>query len=404
MRSPRFDAFAAEGVQLDTAVSSTPLCRPYRAALMSGRFGFNNGMVANISPHNFGVVDLDDWTPGQWRPPPGPTFGGTFAAAGYRCGYVGKWHLGPPNIDPGLMRHGFDDSWAASTVFTHDYYKWNYFTDARQKVSGGGFFRPRMEADLVLDFAAQDDPRPWMCMLSWGPPHEPLEPPEEFKKNYRGVAAPPDVPADLEKRAGKKTRLYYALVEALDVEFGRLLDELEARGLAENTIVVYTSDHGTMLGAQGLLGKEVPYSPSTQVPFLLRWPGGLPAGRRVAMPFGTPDILPTLAGLCGLPVPDGVDGGDFSGVLRGDAGAPTQDAVLLSSPDCRPVPFPGWRGVRTESVLYARQEGGPWLLFDTAADPWELDDLTMKRPELRDEMDARLAQLMDEHGDAWRPT
>lgn len=401
VQTPQFDRFAAQALQLDTAMSNTPLCRPFRAALMSGRFGHHNGMVGNISEHNHRVVPDPDWKPGQWRPD-SRCFGETFAAAGYRCGYVGKWHLGQPNVGAGKLRLGFDDFWAAAGVFTHDYYEWNYYTDKDVKVSGEGMFRPRMEADLALDFIRDAGADPWLLMLSWGPPHEPLEPPEEFR-HYGGMKLPRNLPRSRRtKTLVNKLELYYGLVEALDHEFGRLMDELASLGVADNTIVVYTSDHGTMLGSQGLQGKEQPFSESTRVPFLVRWPGHTPAGVREGMPFGTPDILPTLAGLASVPVEQELDGRDFSGVFLGRSGAPRQQSTLLTAPDAKPVPYPGWRGVRTEDVLYARREAGPWLLYDVKNDPHELENLVDSRPDLLAEIDELTRDLMQRHGDRWR--
>ena len=170
--TPAFDAFAAQGARLTTAVSNTPLCRPYRAALMTGELGHRNGMLTNSSRRNFGVDEG-----GQWRPPEGaPTLGATFAAAGYECAYVGKWHLGWVNVPAGPLRFGFDDYWAASAYPSHTYWTWKYATDEDVFVEGGGRYRPEMETDLVLDFlaerAARPDADPWLMVLSWGPPHD----------------------------------------------------------------------------------------------------------------------------------------------------------------------------------------------------------------------------------------
>ncbi len=403
--TPSFDAFATQGARLTTAVANTPLCRPYRASLMTGTFGHKNGMLTNTSNRNFGVDDK-----GQWRPPHGaPTLGETFGAAGYECAYVGKWHLGWVNVPRGPLRFGFDDYWAAATYPSHTYWEWKYVTDEDEFVEGGGAFRPVMETDLVLDFlaerAARPSAEPWMMVLSWGPPHDPLEPPEEFR-HYDDVPLPPNVRGTgSEEHARAKLPLYYASVEAIDQQFGRLVAALDTLGLADDTIVVYTSDHGAMLGSKGLEGKEMPFRESTGVPFLLRWPGRVPAGAVIEAPLGAPDIFPTLCGLAGLPVPAGLDGDDVSAVLQGTPGATAPAAAYLTTHEAPLVPWPGWRGVRTARHLYARQQNRPWLLFDLEHDPWQrrnlVDSAEAGDKALLAEMEQHLDRLMQRHGDRW---
>jgi len=400
VQTPHFDAFARQGLTLHTAISGTPLCRPFRAALMTGCYGHRNGMLANKSALNFGVDTDVEWSGGQWTPGDLATLGQLFRSAGYRCGYVGKWHLGDVSIDAGPLRFGFDDYWAAATQLTHNYAKWNYFTGKDQLVSGEGFFRPVMESDLALEFIRDGGPEPWFMALSWGPPHEPLKPPKGYAAPYEDVPAPPNV-GTYALRAGKKLPLYYGLVAALDEEFGRLLAKLDELGLSDDTIVVYTSDHGTMLGSHDAMGKELPYSESTHVPFLIRWPGRIAPGAESTMPLGSVDILPTLAELAGLGVPEGIHGRSFAGHVLGRPDAPRQDATYLAVWEPEKRRARPWRGVRTERHLYARYRRGPWLLFDVLRDPFEMDNLVRTEPALVEEMDGRVAEMMERYGDRW---
>jgi hypothetical protein len=194
---------------------------------------------------------------------------------------------------------------------------------------------------------------------------------------------------------------YYGLIEGLDVEFGRLMAELDRLGMTNDTIVVYTSDHGEMLGRHGLMGKRWPYRDSTGVPFLIRWPGRIASGETVPMPFGTPDIMPTLLGLAGLEVPAGLDGSDYSARLLGRSGAAGQEHVYLAM-HFGFVPWPGWRGVRTERYLYARLEDRPWLLYDLQNDPFEGRNLMVEGSPLVEELDGLTLELMFGLGDTWR--
>ncbi len=396
--TPHLDAFAGEGMRFSSAVANTPLCRPYRASLMTGTWGHRNGMLTNVSDINFGVEGRRQWTPGEL-----PTLGETFRAAGYRCGYVGKWHLGSAFTQPGdPLRFGFHDGWAAAIHPVHDYYRWNYVDQQGETISGQGAFRPAMEAGLALDFIDADDERPFFCVLSWGPPHDPFAPPEEYL-HYDDMTLPPNIPrgGDAERIAREELPLYYGLVEALDHEFGALLQALEARGLADDTIVVYASDHGNMMGAFNYLGKEMPYHESTGVPFLLRWPGHVEPGSVMRSPFGAPDVFPTLLGLAGVERPAGIDGFDLSARILGRNAAPDQQAAYLAAWDVRAISAEGWRGVRTERYLYARRADKPWMLFDLVDDPWQLNDLRKDQIPLRKELDGLTLELMEKLGDRW---
>jgi arylsulfatase A-like enzyme len=399
--TPGFDAFAKQGARFTSAVANTPLCRPYRASLMSGTWGHRNGMLTNTSTRNFGVEGQRQWNPGEL-----PLLGETFRDAGYRCGYVGKWHLGEANLAPGPMRFGFDDRWAVGVKPVHDYKRWTYFTGKDQSVSGEGGFRPAMEANLALDFidaaTADDAERPWLCMLSWGPPHDPFIPPAKYR-HYSDITLPPNVPldGDAESIAREELPLYYGLIEAIDHQFSRLMKQLDARGLADNTIVIYTSDHGNMMGAFDYLGKEMPYHESTGVPFLLRWPGKVEAASIYSTPFGAPDIFPTLVGLTGIDRPEGIDGTDLSAGILGQANAPGQDAAYLAAWDTPVTPWPGWRGVRTERYLYARRQDRPWMLFDLQEDPWQQHDLRKDNIPLRQQLNGLTLEWMERLSDVW---
>lgn len=419
--TPRFDAFAAQGLHLSSAVSSTPLCRPYRASLMSGAFSHHTGLVTNNRhPLNVGVSG-SQWEPGRMGL---TTLGRAFREAGYGCGYVGKWHLGEVQTASGDPRRlGFDEAWTVCArtprdeqeMSAHDYWNWKYVTGEHEGFEGGGQFRAELETDLVIDLlarraeeraaaAARGEPgRPWLLVLSWGPPHDPFTPPPGFAPQGP-IELPPNV-RDAASRAwaAENLPLYYGLVHVLDAQFGRLLDALARHGAEDRTLVIYTSDHGSMLGSQDSQGKEQPWSASTHVPFLLRWPDGLPGGRVLDAPLGTPDILPTLCGLAGLPAPAAVDGADRSAWLRGEDSAPAREAVLLQCLHSRAIEWPGWRGVRTASHLYARTKDTRWILHDLREDPWELHNLVREEAgrELRRDLDARLEALMEAAGDSW---
>jgi arylsulfatase A-like enzyme len=181
----------------------------------------------------------------------------------------------------------------------------------------------------------------------------------------------------------------------------KALDDL---GRADDTIVVFTSDHGDMLGSHGQRLKRKPWEESIRVPGIVRFPAKVKAGRVSEALLTHVDIAPTLLSLCGLPVPGAMQGGDLSGVVLGrDERGPDSAFFQIFVPfagDGTPRP---WRGVRTDRFLYARTGEGPWVLYDLKDDPFELKNLAgdPDRAGLRTEMEAKLTAWMDGTGDAW---
>ena len=305
------------------------------------------------------------------------------------------------------LRLGFDDEWYEGTN-AHDYYEWGYVTDSKDPIKGGGFYRPQVDTDRAIEYIkGQNDDTPWCLFISWGPPHPPLKAPDSYAKPYLEMDL--TLHPNTSKMAGEWMTEgvdewyahYYGMTEGLDIEWGRLMQALEESGQAENTIVVYTSDHGEMLGSQGLRGKRWPYRESTQIPFLIRWPQKIASGSSLNMPFGTPDVFPTLCGLAGIEVPQGLDGSDFSATILGLPNAPTQECAYMTMHHAF-VPWPGWRGIRTERYNFARLQDGPWVLFDLENDPYEEHNLVGEDDRLVADMERLLQETMSRNGDTWR--
>ena len=368
-RTPTLDTFASQGIRLDAAISPTPVCCPHRANLMSGQYAHHHGMMSNGSPFKPTVKCIAE----------------SFRDSGYATGYVGKWHLGAAknSSDP---TYGFP---APNTPY-------GVFHFERD---------PDPTTDIALKFIAEKsrERAPWMLFVSWIWPHSPYKAPPETLKHFSKVSLPPNVPPGASREyAAENLPDYYGMIEALDQQFARLLQALKTAGVAEDTIVVYSSDHGDMIGSQGYKAKRWPYEESARVPFLIRYPRALPAGRVIADPFGTPDVYPTLAGLAGVPVPKGLDGVDFSAFFTGQAAQPPREYVYLEMHYAY-VPWPGWRAIRTRDLMFARTVDQPWLLFDLTKDPWEKNNLVNDpaHQPLVKQMDERLANLMKESGDSW---
>ena len=369
-RTPVLDAFARQGARLDAAMSNTPVCCPYRACLMSGQYAHHHGMMSNS-------VDFL---------PKVKCLGETFRDAGYVTGYSGKWHLEFPRQGTEDRRFGFPPP---GTPYGF------YQTNRNSKVV----------TDVALRFIAEKSTgqAPWLLMVSWILPHAPYQAPVGYRGHFANMHLPPNVPPGAAAEyARRNLPEYYGMIESLDVEFGRILKALDAAGVADDTIVVYSSDHGDMVGSHGLEAKRWPYEESARIPFLVRYSRAVPAGTVIADPVGSTDFYPTLAGLAGVEAPSGLDGADFSPLLTGSSSKPPRDYVYLEMAYAY-VPWPGWRALRTRQFMYARTKDKPWLLFDLAKDPWEMNNLVedASRADLVKEMDERLAAVMRQTGDSW---
>jgi arylsulfatase A-like enzyme len=196
---------------------------------------------------------------------------------------------------------------------------------------------------------------------------------------------------------------YYAHVTALDDCFGRVLAALDEAGVAENTIVVFSSDHGDMLFNHNHGWKLRPWRESVGIPLIMRWPGHIPEGRVTGGPISIVDHMPTLLGLAGVCVPDEVEGDDFAAYVLGDESAAPNSAFINMPIVMRMFSHKEWRGVVTQTHTYARFRDRPWMLFDDAADPWQMNNLA-ESPEhepLRTELEAELQRWLTRTNDSF---
>ncbi|MGB2820957.1 MAG: sulfatase, partial [Phycisphaerae bacterium] len=392
---------ADEGTRFRRAFANCPVCTPSRATILTGRYPLSHRAVANDMP-----LPTDE-----------TTIAHVLRAAGYRTGYVGKWHLdGVPRdrfTPPGARRQGFD-FWAVWNC-SHDYFNGKVFRDRPEAVELGGY-EPVGHTDLAIEFLRRRSDRPFCLFVSWGPPHAPYEMvPEKYKALYDAgkIELRPNVrnrPPDGVKGSSSGVDRgaiagYWAHITALDEQLARLLDVLDETARADDTIVVFTSDHGDMLWSQGMVKKEQPWEEAIRIPLLVRWPGRIPAGRECPELIGTVDFAPTLLGLIGLDAPTAMEGTDVSEVVLSE-GAAGPDSVLLLEPvivdQGAAQGVREWRGVRTRRHTYARwHDGRPWLLYDNEADPHQMSNLigspdhSAVRAELERQLDAHLAATGD---------
>lgn len=397
--TPNIDRFAAQSLNFTNAVSGCPVCSPYRASLLTGVYPNRHRMMVN-----------DQCLQRLYA---GPFLPECLGEAGYRTGYIGKWHIdgnGRNAFVPPERRLGFE--WWKGFECTHDYPNSFFYTGDDPRPHRW----PGYDADAQTDEACRylresDDSAPFALFLSWGPPHNPFgTAPAAFEAMYdpQRVVLPANVPAGTADRARRELAGYYAHCSALDAAFGRLLGTLAETGLDRNTIVVFTSDHGDMLGSQGQYRKQKPWAESIRVPFLIRHPHGAGPGVNHT-PIDAPDLMPTLLSLCGAPIPASVQGQDFSSVITAGTPSVINEALLALY-----VPFHEWhyndggreyRGLHNRRHTYVRTLGGPWLLYDNQADPTQQRNLVAE-PEcagLVAAFDERLTARLRVVGDAFLP-
>ncbi len=397
IKTPNIDRLAAEGLNFKNTVAVTPLCTPYRASLMTGRYPTSTGIFLN-----------DLYLPSNELCMPE-----ILKDAGYSTAYIGKWHLdghGRSTYIPPERRQGWD-YWKGAECDHNNYHSHYYTGDFDEKLYWEGYdaFAQTSDARKYIIEEADED-QPFILMLSYGPPHPASSPaPEEYRALYPidEIELPRNVPDEYHEEARLRLHHYYAHGTALDRCVGDLMQTIEEAGIAENTIFVFTSDHGGMLRSHGLPyeWKQVAWDESAHVPFLLRFPAVHGhQGRVVETPMNTPDILPTLLGLTGVKIPESVEGDNFSSVIT--KGIELQDRSVLYM-SVAPIVGQGeaHRSIRTKRYTYVRNLEGPWLLFDDLQDPWQRNNLIGKaeHASLERELDAKLQDHLQKIGDDFSP-
>jgi arylsulfatase A-like enzyme len=366
-----------------------------------------------------------------------PTIARVCRRHGYRTGYIGKWHL-ENNRDPFVPHHrrqGFE-YWAVHNC-SHDYFDSFYCGDTPERIPLPGY-EPVGQTELACSFIREHAHEPFCLFLSWGPPHDPYVAPQAYMDRFpaEAQALSANVPDSAEVHrlldtdpssigsSAERVRArwretyeddaslrqvvqgYRAHTAALDECMGRLLETLDRTELAEDTILVFSSDHGDMLGSHRMASKQMPYEESIAIPFLVRAPRWIPAGTVTEALLSPVDIMPTLLGLAGVPAPPDLDGLDLTDAVTGGRDD-QQDAVLIMKlvPGGNPWLANGvtpWRGVRTRRYTYARLlDRGPWVLFDNLEDPLQLRNLVDDpgHREIRDQLDRRTDELLERAGD-----
>ena len=413
VRTPNIDRLAMNGADYTAAVCGFPLCCPFRGTLLTSPY-----------PHKC--------IPGHEYPLPDGqrTIAHAFNANGYDTAYFGKWHCdGFKERDgraafhtvPAARRGGFN-RWLGYDNNNSQWDCWLHGHDA----SGSEvphFHLAGFETDCLTDLTMRyieekaegiraGEDAPFFCALSVQPPHDPYCAPEEFQRNYNPATLKlrPNVPpgGKIEERARVELAGYYAMIENLDWNVGRILRKLLECGIAADTEIVFFSDHGDFHGSQGQFRKTSPFAESLSIPFIICNAQSMYGSKKWGvenMVVNHVDIAPTTLGLCGIETPEWMEGFDYSFNTQGGRRDNIPDSAyiqcVIPTGHGNSVNSP-WRGIVTrEGWKYVCLPGQPWLLFNTNDDPYEMANHVFNTAygQVREKLHARLREWIAETGD-----
>ncbi|MCC5850642.1 MAG: sulfatase [Verrucomicrobia bacterium] len=415
VQTPNIDRLATEGVHFRRAVATNPWCCPFRFSLTTGHY-----------PHK----GIDRTPPREPLDPGLPTIATLLKKHGYQTSYIGKWHLHGKSKDgadentmivPPVHRGGFD-TWIGYENNNSQYNTWVH--GHRHDNTEVPLQRlPDYETDSLTDLfleeidrLGQNSDQPFFGVLSVQPPHTPnVAPPEDMARhNPATLKLRPNVPPvpRIEELARRELAGYYAQIENLDRNVGRVLKRLYERDLLDDTLVIFFSDHGDCMGSHGYREKSSPWEESIRIPFIIG--GGVPYHNRHSGPvdaqISAVDILPTTLGLVGIQKPADLPGFDYSGYFWRDQSLPRPDepdscyiqhTQFKRLHDGLNLP---WRGVVTnDGWKYVCIPNAPFGMWNLNEDPYEMANLAFNQrffPK-RKELQARLKKWIEDTGDSF---
>jgi len=433
--TPNIDRLASQGLVFTDATSTMPVCSPYRAMLMTGNYYTVNNVPLNCLSAN----------PGNFLRSDDHTILDALVDADYYVGYIGKWHLEEPfepyvssgnNGGPGKdnweewtppeRRHGVQFWYAYNTFDNH--FKPHYWTNnsTRENRLEIEEWSPVHETSVAIDFiknngnSARDPKKPFALFISYNPPHTGYSyVPERYREHYQDLTfeelstrlnIEPGSPG--EKHAMRVLADYFACVTGVDEQVGRIMNCLEEEGIRENTILVFTSDHGNCLGSHNQVTKNVFWEEAFNVPLIISWPGKIKTGKTDLL-FSPVDFFPTLASFAGLETGQ-VQGSDLSERILYGTGYKPDGALYafrtLSKEDTMAGPFSpeawGERGLRTKEYMLVvnkmpdRQT--EYFLSDLKNDPYQLNNIALQNRQMVETMlENQLNPKLKSIGDSW---
>ncbi len=410
VHTPNLDNFAKESVVFTSAQSNCPLSSPHRGMLMTGMYPDGSGVTLNCN----------ETRPCSQLKQEATTISDVFSANGYDCAYIGKLHLDFPTKNNPQNPGTYVES--RKTVWDKSPHYWD--TDSKRHEIRE--WSPKHEADKAIDYLKnqRDKKKPFFLMIAMNPPHSPyrsLDDVEEKDYNlYKDIPLNkllirPNVNPELKDKQ-KSAPYYFASVTGVDREFGRILKALKEMNLENNTIVVFSSDHGETMASHLLDPKNSPYTESMNIPFIVRYPKKLKPSV-TSMLLSTPDVMPTLLSLAGLKneIPKMVQGNDLSTLLlENDKEKFPKGALYIKNlngkrdKDNKVIDyFAQARGIKTDQYTLAiyinkKKKVKKVLFFDDQKDPYQMNNLDIKthQKELKSLL-AQMEELLKKADDPW---
>jgi arylsulfatase A len=404
--TPNIDALAKKGMLFKHHYSSAPVCAPARSSLMTG-FHVGHGAVrgnSEVQPEGQQPLPVDTFTLAHM-----------FKKAGYVTGVFGKWGLGAPGSTSEPLKMGFDRFYGFNCQrMAHHYYPYFLWNDNQREMlwENVGLETQQYAPDLIqeqaLRFVENSKDHPFFLYYAMIQPHAEMVAPEKYMAKYRGKFLPEkayqgvDSGPDFRKHAygsqAEAHAAFAAMVETLDEDVGEVMAKLQELGIADNTLVIFTSDNGPHQEAGhdpdyfnsngGLRGyKRDLYEGGVRVPMIACWPGKISPGTVSDHVSAFHDVLPTMAQVTGQPIPQGIDGISFLPTLL-QQGKQTQHTYLyweFHELNGRVAIRKGnWKGVRYNVAVNPHS---PLELYDLAADPKEVRNIASLHPEVVVELD-----------------
>ena len=439
VHTPNLDRFAKESVVLTSAMSNCPLSSPHRGILLTGMYPEHSGVPLNCNANRPISSLREDAT----------CISDVFSQAGYNCAYIGKLHVDCPTPNdperpgkyvedrvpawdaytPAERRHGFDYWYSYGT---YDVHKHPHYWDTEGVKHEINEWSPAHEADKAISYLrnegnVRDPNKPFFMMVSFNPPHSPYASLEDCMEEDYNLYK--DLPLDSllirpnanrEMKKAPSVRYYFASVTGVDRAFGRILDELEKQGLDKNTLVIFSSDHGETMCSQNTDDpKNSPYAESMNVPFIVRFPGKVIPRIDSELLLSSPDIMPTILGLCGLEkqIPATVEGRNYAGRFTGkDSSVPLRQGALYiknidgeKDADGKVISyFPVSRGIKTHQYTMSltidrkTKELKDILLFNDLEDPYQMQNLPWQENKgIVSDLCKQMVPLLKEADDPW---
>lgn len=365
-KTPHIDRIAREGMTFRNAFVTTPVCSPSRASFLTGQFAHTHGVVKNTRYEELSHRLI--------------TWPRLLNGAGYETGYVGKWHMGQDdNARPGF------DHWV-SFKGQGEYFDPALNINGKQSAAKG--YTTDIISDHAVEFVKRPHAKPFALYVGHKAPHGPFQVAERHRTLFEGQkitrAASARETVDLQNKPAlaryadgpmKDDNILKQLrmMTALDEGIGRLFAALKASGQLENTVFVFSSDHGYFWGEHGLAEKRFAYDEALRVPFLVRFPRGVKAGSFSDQMVQSIDLAPTFLELGGAPIPAHIQGRSLVPLLRGQAPRDWRTSILAEFEPTAKEPLPAWQAARSADWKYIRYAGQPKFdeLYDLKNDPLE---------------------------------